>query len=236
QEAWRQVAIVGHVGIGEVADDHEAILPRALLAALGALALFGVAGVALAMSLPDRSALAPWVAIGGFGLGVVACVAIGVALSPKRHVTFYADATKGRPLLRVYQDRRWQLPVATYTIADGADQLLAILRKNVLHDLVRRKWQVIGPDGSLLCHAQEEASIFRCLARRVARQYVPVRINFVFLTPPEPGRPAARLGVFNRKLTLLDRYVLDLSADRAERLDRRVALALGVMLDSAERR
>jgi len=35
---------------------------------------------------------------------------------------------------------------------------------------------------------------------------------------------------------LLDRYVLDLKADRARELDRRVALALGVMLDTGERR
>jgi len=44
------------------------------------------------------------------------------------------------------------------------------------------------------------------------------------------------VGEFNRKFTLLDRYVLDLKADGARVLDRRVALALGVMLDTGERR
>ena len=44
------------------------------------------------------------------------------------------------------------------------------------------------------------------------------------------------LGEFNRKFTLLDRYVLDLTHDLQRTLDRRVALALGVMLDTGERR
>ena len=44
------------------------------------------------------------------------------------------------------------------------------------------------------------------------------------------------IGEFNRKFTILDRYVLDLKADGARSMDRRVALALGVMLDTGERR
>jgi hypothetical protein len=44
------------------------------------------------------------------------------------------------------------------------------------------------------------------------------------------------VGEFNRKFTLLDRYVLDLSQDSGRALDRRVAIAMGVMLDTGERR
>ena len=44
------------------------------------------------------------------------------------------------------------------------------------------------------------------------------------------------IGEFNRKFTILDRYVLDMTADPAHELDRRIALALGVMLDTGERR
>jgi hypothetical protein len=50
------------------------------------------------------------------------------------------------------------------------------------------------------------------------------------------GSDEAVLGEFNRKFTLFDRYVLDLSADPDRAFDRRVALALGVMLDTGERR
>ena len=42
--------------------------------------------------------------------------------------------------------------------------------------------------------------------------------------------------VINRKFTVLDRYVLDLTADEERALDRRIALASGIMLDTGERR
>ena len=58
-----------------------------------------------------------------------------------------------------------------------------------------------------------------------------LRTNFLLV-----GADGAVLGEFNRKFTLLDRYVLDLTADPERLLDRRVALALGVMLDTGERR
>src|SRR5262249_41764110 len=50
------------------------------------------------------------------------------------------------------------------------------------------------------------------------------------------GPHAEVFGELNRKFTLLDRYVLDLSADPARTFDRRVAVALGIMLDTGERR
>jgi len=58
-----------------------------------------------------------------------------------------------------------------------------------------------------------------------------LRTNFVFLRPD-----GEVLGEFNRKFTLLDRYVVDLSADTDRALDRRIALAMGIMLDTGERR
>jgi hypothetical protein len=44
------------------------------------------------------------------------------------------------------------------------------------------------------------------------------------------------LGEFNRKFTILDRYVVDLTDDPDRYLDRRIALALGIMLDTGEGR
>jgi hypothetical protein len=59
-----------------------------------------------------------------------------------------------------------------------------------------------------------------------------MRTNFIILAGPTDRV----IGEFNRKFTLFDRYVLDMSADREHLIDRRVALALGIMLDSGERR
>ena len=59
-----------------------------------------------------------------------------------------------------------------------------------------------------------------------------LRTNFRFF---DPGTGTV-IGEFNRKFTVLDRYVLDLTADSGFALDLRIALALGVMLDTGERR
>ena len=68
------------------------------------------------------------------------------------------------------------------------------------------------------------------------RRFVPfmelLRTNFIF----QGAGSEAVVGEFKRKMTILDRYVLDLTADRARAFDRRVAVALGVMLDTGERR
>ena len=59
-----------------------------------------------------------------------------------------------------------------------------------------------------------------------------LRTNFVILGPDG----ISELGRFNRKLTLFDKYVLDMTSDGSRTLDRRIAVALGVLLDTGERR
>ncbi len=104
------------------------------------------------------------------------------------------------------------------------------LRKNVLFDYIRRRWQVNNANGLQLCMAKEDSIILSLLRRTGIPIFLFLRTNFIFLRGEEV------IGEFNRKLTLLDRYVLDLTADRERVFDRRVALALGVMLDTGERR
>ena len=80
--------------------------------------------------------------------------------------------------------------------------------------------------------AKEDSIILSLLRRVLGPMYGLLRTNFIFCGPD--GRSV--LGEFKRKMTILDRYVLDLKRDRHRKLDRRLALALGVMLDTGERR
>ncbi|MGH9389024.1 MAG: hypothetical protein ACRD1Z_05360, partial [Vicinamibacteria bacterium] len=75
----------------------------------------------------------------------------------------------------------------------------------------------------------KEDSVLMALVRRFLTRLVP--LCFIFCLPG-----GQVVGEFNRKFTLLDRYVLDLTKDSGRALDRRVALAMGVMLDTGERR
>jgi uncharacterized protein YxjI len=160
--------------------------------------------------------------------GVVTLVLVGSFLSKKRHVHFYRDESKQEPLLAVRQDQKLVFLTHTYTVEEPSGRPLARFSKNLLTDVFRKKWRVTAPDGRLLWEAKED-SVLLALVRRFLTRLVP--LCFIYCLPG--GQVVAE---FNRKFTLLDRYVLDLSKDVARALDRRVALAMGVMLDTGERR
>ena len=56
--------------------------------------------------------------------------------------------------------------------------------------------------------------------------------NFVF----QAAGSDEVIGQFNRKFSLFDRYVLDLSEDPQHQIDRRLGVALALLLDTGERR
>lgn len=166
-------------------------------------------------------------------LAVIAVfVTIALAVSKKRHLTIYRDATKAHPLLQVQQDRKFQPIRATYTVVAADGDLLAHFEKNYLFDLFRKRWHCFGPHGELLAVVKEDSPALALLRRVLGPLFGILRTNFRFFDP-ETG---VVIGEFNRKFTILDRYVLDFTADPGFVLDRRIALALGIMLDTGERR
>jgi len=157
---------------------------------------------------------------------------VAVPLSAKRHVTFYRDQSKRERLLEILQDKKFQPIVATYTVRDPRGKPLAHFAKNYLYNVFRKRWYVKAPDGTVLYMAKEDSIILSLLRRLVGPLLGFLRTNFIICR----GDSDEVIGEFNRKFTILDRYVLDLKADRTRSLDRRVGLALGVMLDTGERR
>jgi len=159
-------------------------------------------------------------------------VTLHILLTPKRHVYFFQDRSLTRKLMTVRQDFRQVLLNARYTLLDDADRPQVVFRKNMLYNILRRRWYVEDPSGRVLFVARED-SILRSILRRLI---VPLKfvmpLNFIITTPDY----RTVLGSFNRKFTLFDRYVLDLARDPDRLLDRRMAVALGVMLDAGERR
>lgn len=168
----------------------------------------------------------------GVVLALVTLIAVAVPLSAKRHVTFYRDGSKRDRLLEVLQDKKWQPITATYTVRDFRGKPLAGFAKNILYNLIRKRWYIYGPDKRLQFVAKEDSVILSLLRRFLGPLFGVLRTNFIILRPDSEDV----IGEFKRKFTILDRYVLDMSADPQRLMDRRVALALGVMLDTGERR
>src|SRR5438046_3488455 len=203
----------------------------AILAGLAAGAVVGVVlGILsdMAKGTAYEGLLAALAVIGFF----VVLFAVGIALSAKRHVSFYRDETKRDKLLEVLQDRKWQPITATYTVRDRAGRTMALLWKNYLYNVVRKRCYVKAPDGTTLYVAKEDSIILSLLPRFLGPLFGLLRTNFIIVRNGSEDV----VGEFHRKFPLLAPYALDLKADRARELDRRVALALGVMLDTGERR
>ena len=167
----------------------------------------------------------------GYALAFVTFVIVSMSVRPRRHVEVYRDDSRRETVLRVLQDQRVALIVRSYTVTLRDGTVLARLSKNYLHNVIRKRWRVEGAGGQLAVVAIEDSVVLSLLRRVLGTFFGLLRTNFVFQTPD-----GTVLGEFNRKFTLLDRYVLDLTSDPDRTFDRRVALATGIMLDTGERR
>jgi uncharacterized protein YxjI len=206
---------------------------RSILALLGAYVVTMVVymlGMGLALATPggENGPVAMVVLL----LAPVCFVVVAMALSKKRHVTFYRDESKTQKLFDVLQDRKIQFPMRTYTVRDATGAVLASFKKNYLYNLFRKRWEMRSKGGTVICVAKEDSIILSLLRRVLGPFFGLLRTNYLITR----GHGDTVVGEFKRKFTILDRYVLDLSLDRRRDLDRRLALALGVMLDTGERR
>jgi hypothetical protein len=171
------------------------------------------------------------IVLAGLGLAPAVFLVVSMSVRPLRHVTVYRNESRAEILLRVLQDQRFAALTRTYTVVTVAGEILARLRKRYVHNIIRKRWYVETPTGQVVALAIEESIVLSLLRRVLGSFFGLLRANFV-LTHPD----GTVFGEFNRKFTILDRYVLDLTGDPQRSLDRRVALALGVMLDTGEGR
>lgn len=214
--------------------ERPAHLGRTLLALFAGIVTAAVVGVALGVpsSMLPSEELRVAGGIATAVIAIAALLAVVIVIFPKRHMTIYRDDTRQERLLEIIQVNKVQLINAHFEVRDTGGQVLAKARKNYLYNLIRRRWHVMNPDGSMLCLAMEDSIVLSLLRRLLGPMFGLLRTNFIIV---EPGTDNI-IGEFNRKFTLLDRYVLDMSADTAHQIDRRIALALGALLDTGEKR
>jgi len=152
-------------------------------------------------------------------------------LAPFRHIYLYvAGWGEEQPILSISQDNKISL-WRRFTLFDDMGTPVAQFEKAIWTNLYRRSWRVLTPDGQLICRLREDSWV-RSLARRVLGTFFGLlKTDFYFYDPE-----GYRVGTYRRRWTILDRYVLDVTEDPWRRLDRRVVLAAGILLDTGERR
>jgi len=154
-------------------------------------------------------------------------------LAVKEDIRFYGDEQETQELFRIKARSFFDTGGARYdvTAADGGP--IGVLHHQ-LKSLIRSTWRVTDADDHEVAIAQER-SLPLAIARRVIDfvpygEWIPIPYNFDLLSN---GRA---IGHLSRKFQLRDRYVLDLSGDSDRRVDRRLAIALAIGLDTLQNR
>ena len=150
----------------------------------------------------------------------------------RSHIGVYADEARTRKALTLYQDSPFAVINLSFTVLDDNEQPIGALKRQGWMSLLRRTWKVFDPAGNELAHAQEDA-LWKAILRRLPYLRiigVMFRTNFLLFGPD-----GGRLGEYIRRYTVLDKQIMDVTADTSRALDRRIVVALSIVLDNAER-
>jgi uncharacterized protein YxjI len=154
-------------------------------------------------------------------------------LAIKEDIRFFADEEETRELFRIKARAIFEIG-GRYDVTTPGEERIGVLEKVFGKSLLRSTWRILDAQENELAVAQER-SMPLALLRRVVDfvpygEFVPIPYNFDFVTD---GR---QIGQMNRKFQVRDRYVLDVSGDQERRIDRRLAVALAVGLDTLQNR
>ena len=153
----------------------------------------------------------------------------------KEDIRFYADDGKATELMRI-QARQAFDPWATYDVtADGGK--IGEIQKAFGRSLLRSTFLIHAPGGTVSAYEQ---SLWVAVFRRVVglvpfigdfADWLPIPYHFAF------ERDGQILGVHKRRFgRFRDVYDIDMSADAARSLDRRLVLAAAVGMDALQAR
>jgi uncharacterized protein YxjI len=156
-------------------------------------------------------------------------------LAIKEQIRFYADEGETQELFHI-QARTWlDTGGSKYDVVDAQQGNIGLLEHVFGKSLFRSTWRVSSPLEEELAIARERSQVM-AIARRVIDfvpdigGLIPIPYNFEILAGERV------IGGMDRKFQLRDRYILDLTPDTEKVLDRRLAIALAIGLDTLQNR
>jgi uncharacterized protein YxjI len=155
-------------------------------------------------------------------------------LKVKEDIRFYADEGETQELFRIAARTWLDTGGSRYDVVAADGTRIGVLHHR-MKSLVRTTWSVQDSEEQEVAVAQERSTVAAVLRRVIdfVPDYgglIPIPYNFDILVD---GRVAGRM---DRKFKLRDQYVLDLTGDHERKLDRRLAIALAVGLDTLQNR
>jgi uncharacterized protein YxjI len=155
-------------------------------------------------------------------------------LQIREDIRFYADEDETQELFRI-KARQWLDTGGSRYDVLADEERLGTLEHVFGKSLLRSTWRISDAGDEEVAIARERSQVAAILRRAVdfvpdIGGLIPIPYNFEILVDDRS------VGGLNRKFQLRDRYVLDLSGDHERKLDRRVAVALAVGLDTLQNR
>jgi hypothetical protein len=147
-------------------------------------------------------------------------------LAIREDLRFFADESESEELFRV-KARQVVDVGGRYDVTTPAGERIGVLQRRFAQTLLRTTWAILDADEGSLAEVTE-SSTARAIFRRVVD--VPLLYHFSIVVD---GR---QVGEVRRVFTLRDRYVMTLGGDIDRRIDRRLAVALLVVLDALQAR
>ncbi|MHA2231766.1 MAG: hypothetical protein ACXAB4_04685 [Candidatus Hodarchaeales archaeon] len=153
------------------------------------------------------------------------------------HMHVYTDKTKSQKILHL-EDKAMLDFFGKFTVMDvETNQPLASLKRKWFWSwLWRESYDIFGPEGfesQPIGKVEARGGFIRQWLRKVYKFWF-LRLQFdVFLF--KDGQKV-KVMEYNRKATLRDNYIIDCTFDTEGQLDRRLAVALGLVLDAFEQR
>ena len=154
----------------------------------------------------------------------------------KEDIRFYADDGKTTEIMRI-QARQAFDPWATYDVTAADGSKIGEIQKAFGKSLFRSTFLIHAPGGTVSAYEQ---SLWVAVFRRVVglvpfigdfADWLPIPYHFVF------ERDGKILGVHKRRFgRFRDVYDIDMSADAARSVDRRLVLAAAVGMDALQAR
>jgi hypothetical protein len=154
-------------------------------------------------------------------------------LAIKEDIRFFADESETEELFRIKARALLEFK-GRYDVTTPAGERLGVLEKVFGRSLLRSTWRLHDAQEQEVAFAHEK-SVPMAVLRRVIDlvpygDFVPVLFQFTI------HMDGHEVGEMRRPIGLRDRYILRLHGDPDRRIDRRVAVALGIALDALQSR
>ena len=151
----------------------------------------------------------------------------------KEDIRFFADENEARELWRIKARSLMEFG-GRYDVTSAEGERIGVLGKVFGKSLLRSTWSIMDADEQELAVAKERSLPVAILRRAIDAvpygDFVPIPFHFTI----DDGD--THIGDLNRRFGVRDTYDLDVSGDTGRKIDRRLAVSLGIALDALQSR